>query len=112
MRLDSARNHLMLLNLWLSMVSISLTVTTILPSAYGMNIEHGMEGALWFFYAVGGFSLLGECGGRVEDGGGIWGKGRWGGGLRGRGSKQEHAATVPLLCNSRLQLKPAAETCS
>lgn len=61
MRLDSARNHLMLLNLWLSMVSISLTVTTILPSAYGMNIEHGMEGALWFFYAVGGFSLLGEC---------------------------------------------------
>lgn len=118
MRLDSARNHLMLLNLWLSMVSISLTVTTILPSAYGMNIEHGMEGAMWFFYAVGGFSLLGGCGGRVEDGGGRWGKGRWGGGcnsiatqLTGRGSKQEHAATVPLLCNSRRRLKPAAETC-
>jgi Mg2+ and Co2+ transporter CorA len=70
MKLDSARNHMMLLNLWLSMIGISLMLTTVLPSAFGMNIVHGMEEARWYFYAVLGASLSGggaaECMQRVR----------------------------------------------
>ena len=52
MKLDSARNHMMLVNLWLSMLSISLMLAALLPSCFGMNIRHGMEDTQWAFYAV------------------------------------------------------------
>ncbi|KAG1669975.1 hypothetical protein FOA52_016236 [Chlamydomonas sp. UWO 241] len=57
MKLDSARNHMMLLNLWLSMVSISLMVSALPAAVYGMNVEHGMEGARWYFYVIAGVSV-------------------------------------------------------
>lgn len=58
MKLDSARNHMMLVNLWLSMLSISLMLAALLPSCFGMNIRHGMEDMQWAFYAVTVGSIL------------------------------------------------------
>ena len=39
-------------NLWLSMLSVSLMLAALLPSCFGMNIKHGFEDTLWFFYTV------------------------------------------------------------
>ena len=52
MKLDSARNHMMLVNLWLSMLSISMMLAALLPSCFGMNIKHGFEDTIPFFYIV------------------------------------------------------------
>jgi Mg2+ and Co2+ transporter CorA len=60
MKLDSARNHMMLVNLWLSMLAISLMLTTAMPSFFGMNVKHGFEEDMWYFYAISGVSTLGE----------------------------------------------------
>jgi VIT1/CCC1 family predicted Fe2+/Mn2+ transporter len=35
MQLDSSRNHIILVNLWLSMISISVMAATILPAFFG-----------------------------------------------------------------------------
>ena len=40
MQLDSSRNHIIMVNLWLSMINISVMATTILPAFFGMNL-HG-----------------------------------------------------------------------
>lgn len=43
MKLDSARNHIILVNLWLSAASICIMVTTLLPAFYGMNVSTYMQ---------------------------------------------------------------------
>lgn len=39
MQLDSSRNHIIMVNLWLSMLNISVMASTILPAFFGMNLE-------------------------------------------------------------------------
>ena len=34
------------------MLSVSLMLAALLPSCFGMNIKHGFEDTLWFFYTV------------------------------------------------------------
>lgn len=43
MQLDSSRNHIILVNLWLSMINISVMATTILPAFFGMNLDSGLH---------------------------------------------------------------------
>ncbi|WIA15249.1 hypothetical protein OEZ85_001923 [Tetradesmus obliquus] len=58
MQLDSSRNHIIMVNLWLSMLNISVMATTILPAFYGMNLGSGLEEAdPATFYAVCGVSM-------------------------------------------------------
>ena len=58
MKLDSVRNHIMLVNLWLSMMSISLMLVTVPPAIMGMNMRHGLEDIEpGPFYWVTGLSL-------------------------------------------------------
>jgi hypothetical protein len=53
MQLDSSRNHIIMVNLWLSMLNISVMATTILPAFFGMNLGSGLEEAdPTVFYAV------------------------------------------------------------
>ena len=59
MKLDSARNQMMLTNLYLSMLSISVMLATVTPAYLGMNMRHGWEDSLGPFYAVSAFSLAG-----------------------------------------------------
>ena len=55
MQLDSSRNHIILVNLWLSMISISVMATTILPAFFGMNLQSGVpDQTPEHFYMVGG----------------------------------------------------------
>eukprot|EP00775_Hariotina_reticulata_P005093 gene5093-5334_t len=59
MQLDSSRNHIIMVNLWLSMLNISVMATTIVPAFFGMNLASGLsdtEPAL--FYLVCGCSVL------------------------------------------------------
>ena len=58
MKLDSARNHMMLVNLWLSMLAISMMLAALLPTAFGMNIKHGFEDTVVAFYFVTFGSIL------------------------------------------------------
>ena len=61
MKLDSVRNQIMLVNLWLSMGSISLMLCTILPALYGMNLRHGLEETEpGPFYVAAGLSIAGN----------------------------------------------------
>lgn len=54
MQLDSSRNHIILVNLWLSMISISVMAMTILPAWFGMNLHSGLpEESTHHFYMVG-----------------------------------------------------------
>ncbi len=54
MQLDSSRNHIIMVNLWLSMLNISVMATTILPAFFGMNLGSGLsEGSPEHFYLVG-----------------------------------------------------------
>jgi hypothetical protein len=72
MQLDSSRNHIILVNLWLSMINISVMGTTILPAFFGMNLASGLsdESTEHFYYVSAmGFGGAGQ---------GWWG----GGGLR------------------------------
>ncbi|KAF8060603.1 MRS2-G [Scenedesmus sp. PABB004] len=58
MQLDSSRNHIIMVNLWLSMLNISVMATTILPAFFGMNLGSGLSDADPVnFYAVCGGSL-------------------------------------------------------
>ncbi|GAX78244.1 hypothetical protein CEUSTIGMA_g5686.t1 [Chlamydomonas eustigma] len=59
MKLDSARNQMMLINIWLSMLSISLMLTTILPAYLGMNLKHGYEDVDGTFYLISALSAAG-----------------------------------------------------
>lgn len=43
MQLDSARNHIILVNLWISVASISLMVAALPSAFFGMNVHHGLE---------------------------------------------------------------------
>ncbi|MEW5313205.1 MAG: hypothetical protein WDW38_004791 [Sanguina aurantia] len=52
MQLDSSRNHFILTNLWISMISISLMLATIVPTFFGMNIEHGLENTPFVFWGT------------------------------------------------------------
>lgn len=53
MQLDSSRNHIILVNLWLSMINISVMATTILPAWFGMNLHSGLpEESTHHFYMV------------------------------------------------------------
>jgi hypothetical protein len=53
MQLDSSRNHIIMVNLWLSIVNISVMGTTILPAFFGMNLSSGLSDQdPYFFYAV------------------------------------------------------------
>lgn len=53
MQLDSSRNHIILVNLWLSMINISVMATTILPAFFGMNLHSGLpEESMEHFYMV------------------------------------------------------------
>ena len=62
MKMDSARNSMMLINISLSMMSISLMVAAFLPTAFGMNIKHGMEDTMGAFYVTTvGSVVLGIC---------------------------------------------------
>jgi hypothetical protein len=55
MQLDSSRNHIIMVNLWLSIVNISVMGTTILPAFFGMNLSSGLSDQdPYFFYAVRG----------------------------------------------------------
>jgi hypothetical protein len=55
MQLDSSRNHIILVNLWLSMINISVMATTILPAFFGMNLSSGLpEETTEHFYYVRG----------------------------------------------------------
>ncbi|GIL81223.1 hypothetical protein Vretifemale_10273 [Volvox reticuliferus] len=51
MQLDSARNHIILVNLWISVASISLMVATLPSAFYGMNVHHGLE-EVWIAFPV------------------------------------------------------------
>lgn len=58
MQLDSSRNHIIMVNLWLSMISISVMATTILPAFFGMNLDSGLPGeSSAHFYGVVAFSV-------------------------------------------------------
>ena len=52
MQLDSTRNHIMIVNLWVSMISISVMSTTIVPCFFGMNVTHGFPDQPWAFYGL------------------------------------------------------------
>lgn len=53
MQLDSSRNHIIMVNLWLSMINISVMATTILPAFFGMNLHSGLpDESTQHFYAV------------------------------------------------------------
>ena len=52
MKMDSARNSMMLINISLSMLSISMMAAAFLPTCFGMNIQHGMEEVRVAFYGV------------------------------------------------------------
>ena len=56
MQLDSSRNHIIMVNLWLSIVNISVMATTILPAFFGMNLSSGLSDAepVWFYMVGGG----------------------------------------------------------
>jgi hypothetical protein len=43
MQLDSSRNHIIMVNLWLSMLNISVMATTIVPAFFGMNLASGLS---------------------------------------------------------------------
>ncbi|KAG2495912.1 hypothetical protein HYH03_006149 [Edaphochlamys debaryana] len=45
MQLDSSRNHIILVNLWISVASISLMVATLPSALFGMNVQNGLEEA-------------------------------------------------------------------
>jgi hypothetical protein len=55
MQLDSSRNHIILVNLWLSMINISVMATTILPAFFGTALFGvfasflGLFGGMLFF---------------------------------------------------------------
>lgn len=51
MQLDSSRNHIILVNLWLSMISISVMAATILPAFFGAQL-------FFCFQGIGGGALL------------------------------------------------------
>ncbi|GIL58421.1 hypothetical protein Vafri_13535 [Volvox africanus] len=51
MQLDSARNHIILVNLWISVASISLMVATLPSAFFGMNVQHGLEEA-WIAFPI------------------------------------------------------------
>jgi hypothetical protein len=42
--MDSRRNHIIMVNLWLSMLNISVMATTVLPAFFGMNLDNGLAG--------------------------------------------------------------------
>lgn len=44
MQMDSRRNHIIMVNLWLSMLNISVMATTVLPAFFGMNLDSGLAG--------------------------------------------------------------------
>ena len=74
MQLDSARNHIILVNLWISVASISLMVAAMPSAFFGMNVQHGLE--------VGGW--VREWANRLARGcGGSWTRDGWAGGLLG-----------------------------
>jgi hypothetical protein len=53
MQLDSSRNHIIMVNLWLSMLNISVMAATIVPAFFGMNLHSGMsENDPLYFYLV------------------------------------------------------------
>jgi hypothetical protein len=54
---------MMLINIWLSMLSISLMLTTVLPAYLGMNLKHGYEDMEGPFYFVSALSAAGDQGG-------------------------------------------------
>ncbi|KIZ05832.1 hypothetical protein MNEG_2127 [Monoraphidium neglectum] len=59
MQLDSSRNHIILVNLWLSMINISVMATTILPAFFGMNLHSGLpEESMKHFYMVVAASIV------------------------------------------------------
>ena len=59
MQLDSSRNHIILVNLWISMINISVMATTILPCFFGMNLGSNLpENEPFYFYSVCAASLL------------------------------------------------------
>ncbi|WIA29778.1 hypothetical protein OEZ86_012252 [Tetradesmus obliquus] len=55
MQLDSSRNHIIMVNLWLSMLNISVMASTIFPAYFGMNLESPLpaEDSFYFFTVVG-----------------------------------------------------------
>ena len=61
MQLDSSRNHIIMVNLWLSMISISVMATTILPAFFGMNLRAPLtEESTTHFYGVRGPGCVGR----------------------------------------------------
>jgi Mg2+ and Co2+ transporter CorA len=59
MQLDSSRNHIILINLWLSMISISVMAATIVPAFFGMNLGSGLpDNQPGVFYSVCATSLV------------------------------------------------------
>eukprot|EP00775_Hariotina_reticulata_P003052 gene3052-3333_t len=59
MQLDSSRNHIIMVNLWLSMLNISVMAATIVPAFFGMNLHSGLsESDPLYFYLVCGCSLV------------------------------------------------------
>lgn len=50
-QMDSRRNHIIMVNLWLSMLNISVMATTVLPAMFGMNLDSGLapdDATNWF----------------------------------------------------------------
>lgn len=58
MQLDSNRNYIMMVNLYLAMLNVSVMVATIIPCFWGMNVEHGLPDEPYVFYGLSGVSLV------------------------------------------------------
>lgn len=62
MQMDSRRNHIIMVNLWLSMLNISVMATTVLPAFFGMNLDSGLAGDdPRYFVLVGDVGRAGGC---------------------------------------------------
>jgi len=58
MRMDAARNEIILLNLKMTLASLCLMICVVMPTMLGMNVSHGMPDQPWVFYSVCGASVM------------------------------------------------------
>lgn len=60
MRLDSSRNHFMVINISLTLINTSIALAMLLPTILGANIQNGWEEAQHLFYVMAAVSLARE----------------------------------------------------
>lgn len=83
MQMDSRRNHIIMVNLWLSMLNISVMATTVLPAFFGMNLDSGLAGDDPRYFILVGW----------------WRLGSWAGGGRGCAGPAPACAVLPTGCS-------------